>query len=211
MTGSAGSTPPSANRRVKRAVHAAVGVLQDAAEQKSATPSYDDAVAALAASWAAHGPVGHVHEEHLRARAETMMARLAEVVAGEAGAAYHRGDWAVDVGTGDRDAPPSPGRRAPLGSAVTLQVLRSGPAGARRSAGLQALMLAGARARFPDHRVTVETLDPETGDVTESDVIDEDDALAPYREAIAAIEVGDFGAAPGRRCPSCPFFLICGA
>jgi hypothetical protein len=43
------------------------------------------------------------------------------------------------------------------------------------------------------------------------DVIDEDDALAPYREATAAIEAGAFSLAHGRLCPPCPVFLICGA
>ncbi len=103
----------------------------------------------------------------------------------------------------------SPHRRAPLG-AVTLQVMRPGRPTAR-GVGLQALLLAGGRERFPDHRMTVETLDPSTGYARESDVADEDDALAPYCEAIAAIEAGAFGPAPGRRCPSCPFFPICGA
>ena len=91
-----------------------------------------------------------------------------------------------------------------------MQELRTGGQG-ELSVTRLALLLKGARTRFPDDRVTVEMLDPETSEVTEAFVFDEEEAVAPYREAIAQIEAGSFEPKPhARACPTCPFLFCCG-
>ena len=43
-------------------------------------------------------------------------------------------------------------------------------------------------------------------------MVDDEAVVGRYREAIHEIERGAFAPRPDpRRCPSCPFFIVCGA
>lgn len=97
--------------------------------------------------------------------------------------------------------------------AVTVQSLRMRlPRRPGACEGIHALMLEGARDRFPGARITIETYDLDSGSADWPNTAMADDALDGYRQAIAGIERGDFAPRPdGRTCPQCQFFFVCGA
>ncbi len=210
VDGLADASPPSGHRRLMRAVLSAARRIEDAAASGT-SPTYDDGEAALATAWAADGPVGHRHERHYRGVADRMVARLTEIVATEVGAVHHRGPWIVDVGAGKVAVRPHRVVEHPWG-AVTVQIVGARRRDQPRIAGLAAALSIGARQAFPDARVTVELLDPDDGEVVEAELVDDEAVIERYREAIVEIERGVFTPRPDpRRCPSCPFFIVCGA
>lgn len=211
VDGFGASTPPSGRRRMMRAVLAALDRIEDEAD-RGATPAYEDGAAALAAAWAAVGPVGHPHEAVLRRAADRLAERLVEQVAGEAGATRHRGArWTVPVGSGAVLVAPHRVVERPWG-AVTVQVLGSHRRDLTGGAARVGALIVGARTAFPDARVTIEVVDADTGDVAESGLVDEEAALDAYRQAIADVERGAFPPRPDQRsCPTCPYYVVCGA
>ena len=210
VDGLADVSPPSGHRRLMRAVLSAVRRIEDAAASGT-SPTYDDGEAALAAAWATEGPVGHRHERHYRGVADRMVARLTEIVATEIGAVHHRGPWIVDVGGGRIAVRPHRVVEHPWG-AVTIQVVGARRRDQPRFTGLVAALSIGARQAFPDARVTVELLDPDDGEVVEAELVDDEAVIERYRDVIAEIERGSFTPRPDpRRCPACPFFIVCGA
>ena len=210
VDGLADASPPSAHRKFLAAVHLTIQAMQREWTDRPTLPTDDDALAALATAWAKAGPVGHPAEGYYRATAERMATRMAQLIGDGSGDVHHDDDWVVDLGAGLVLIRPHRVIEHPWG-AITVQELRTSGQG-EPSVTRLALLLAGARGRFPDERVTVETLDMETGDVTEGYVFDEVEALAPYGEAIVAIEGGAFAPRPHPgACPSCPFLFACGA
>lgn len=168
------------------------------------------ALAALGAAWASDGPVGSEIEGHLRGRAESIILRMAEVLRAEDGARYLAETWTVDVGPGIVSVRPHRVLGYPW--ETVIQAVRASRPHPERAEGLHALMALGARQRFPDDRIVVQSLDPETGDAAGVDLTAEDDLLNAYRAAIAAIRAGAFAPVPdARRCPCCPFLFVCGA
>lgn len=209
VDGLADASPPSGHRRLMRALLSAVRRIEDAAAT-GAFPTYEDGEAALSAAWAADGPVGHRHERHYRGVADRMVARLTEIVATEIGAVHHRGRWMIDVGTGKVMVRPHRVVEHPWG-AVTVQIVGARRRDQPRVAGLVAALSIGARQAFPDARVTIELLDPDDGEVVEAEIVDDEAVIERYRDAIAEIERGSFTPKPDpRRCPACPYFVVCG-
>ena len=211
VDGLGGVSPPSGHRRLMRALLSAARRIEDDAAT-GASPTYDDGEAALTAAWAVDGPTGHRHERSYRKVADRMVSRLAEMVATEVGATHHRHvRWIVDVGTGKIVVTPHRVVEHAWG-AVTVLIVGARRRDQPRVAGLVAALSIGARRAFPDARVGIEMLDPDDGEVIEAEFVDEEAAIDPYRDAIAGIERGSFPPRPDpRRCPSCPFFLVCGA
>jgi hypothetical protein len=77
---------------------------------------------------------------------------------------------------------------------------------------LYALLRRGAQQRYPGKQISVETFYLASGDVVVVPPGNEDKRLQKYLDAIAAIEGGDFPAAPveQRKCPNCPCYFSCG-
>ena len=192
------------------AVLSAARRLEDVAATGVA-PTYRDGEAALATAWAADGPVGHRHESRYRGVADRMVARLTEIVATEVGAVHHRPRWVIDVGIGQVAVRPHRVVEHPWG-AVSVQIVGARRRDQPRVAGLVAALSIGARAAFADARVAIELLDPDDGEVVEADLVDDETVIERYRDAIAGIERGDLKPRPDpRRCPGCPYFVVCGA
>ena len=204
------ASPPSAHRRMMTAVLAAMRQIEGAAASGT-PPTYEDGGIALSAAWSTDGPVGHRHERHYRDSADHLIARLTEIVATEVGAIHHRPRWVVDVGTGNVAVRPHRVVEHPWG-AVTVQIVGARRRDQQHVAGLVAALSIGARAAFPDTRVGIEIVDPDDGEVIEAELVDDESVIERYRDAITGIERGDLAPRPDpRRCPACPFFLICGA
>ncbi len=204
------ATPPSGHRRLTGAVLSAARRLEDVAAAGVA-PTYDDGEAALATAWSTDGPVGHRHERRYRGVADRMVARLTEIVATEVGAVHHRPRWIIDVGIGNVSVRPHRVVEQPWG-AVTVQIVGARHRDQQRVAGLVAALSIGARRAFPDARVTIELLDPDDGEVVEAELVDDEAVIERYRDAITAIEGGHLTPRPDpKRCPACPYFIVCGA
>ena len=174
-------------------------------------PSDAEAWAILRSLWAVEGPIGHHLERCYLETAERIAARMAQVLRDEEGASHHHGEWTVDVGNGAVSFRPDRIVEQPWG-AVRVQALGLGRVRHGRCEGdprPHAGRRPGALPRPSDPR-----RDPRPGGRggQRARHTDSDDALEPYRAAIAGIERGDFGARPNvRRCHTCPFYFVCGA
>lgn len=78
---------------------------------------------------------------------------------------------------------------------------------------IYALLRLGASQRYPGRSILIETFYPATGEAVLVAARKDDKMLADYRDAIAAIECGEFPAKPedARQCPGCPCYFMCGA
>jgi superfamily I DNA/RNA helicase len=208
LRGDSGSSPYV---RFHRCVYRTIGWLE---EQKKTGAACDRAGAAarLHAEWQSSGPVGHGFEGYYRASADGMVAVMADAIGAETGT-YDRDAWAVDLGGKAVVITPDRVLIAPDGR-VRIQRVRTG----RRTLSepdnpIYALLRLGASQRYPGRRISIETFYPATGEAVSVPARKDDKLLADYRDAIAAIERGEFPAKPedARQCPSCPYYFMCGS
>jgi hypothetical protein len=72
-------------------------------------------------------------------------------------------------------------------------------------------MRLGASLKYPGKRVSVEIFYLATNERVWVPAKNDEKLIGEYRNAIAAIESGDFHAEPdARRCPNCPCYFMCG-
>ncbi len=113
--------------------------------------------------------------------------RMAAVVADEAEATHHHEAWAVDVDCAVVRIRPDRVVERPRGRISVQEVRFAGSRTPGRPAPIHALLLDGARRRFPDRRVVVASLDPEAGEVVPVDGVDTDEFIEPYRQTTTGI------------------------
>ena len=167
------------------------------------------ALAQLELAWQQAGPVGHGFEPYYRRMAEEMVAAMVTYLAEELGEPV-RAEWQVEINGRIVTLTPDRIVLEPDGS-VRVQRLRTGrKTKAEPNKELYGLYAAGARARYPNRPLQLETLYLGTQEVVPVDVQDEAKRLQTYAEAMAGIERGDFTPSPdAQRCPSCQFYFIC--
>lgn len=208
IDGLRGSRTESAYLRFHRVVYMTISWLED---EKQAGRPVDGASAPshLAAVWATDGPIDHAFEKYYRVAAESMVARMAAVIASETGR-YEREEWSVPVGSRRVLITPD---RVWIGSdgIVRVQRIRTG----RRTKSeltkpIYALMRHGAQLRYPGKRISVEIFYLATNENVEVVAKNDDKQIAAYADAIKSIEMGDFHAdADARKCPNCPCYFTC--
>jgi hypothetical protein len=122
-------------------------------------------------------------------------------------------DETLEIPIGGRVVTVEPDRMVDTGSAVHVQIIRTGRQ--TKSEGekpIYGLMRLGAQRRFPGHSIVVEAYYPSEGETRQFSPGKEDKAVKAYESAIAGIEAGLFGAKPSdpRFCPNCQCYFICG-
>jgi DNA helicase-2/ATP-dependent DNA helicase PcrA len=205
-----GGGDDSAYVRFHGCVYMTVGWLEEE-RQKGNVISSDAAVAQLATVWEANGPIKHAFENYYRAAAENMVKGMADTISNERGN-YDRQEWAVPVNgrkiliTPDRVLICADGT-------VRVQRIRTGrKTKSEPDKPIYALLRRGATLRYPRKAISIEIFYLGTGEVVQVLAEDDDKLLEKYSDAIAAIESGDFHAAPdARRCPNCQCYFMCGA
>lgn len=203
--GSEGSAFLSFHRCVRRTI----SWIQDRRAQGQST-SQDEALAHLAAEWSERGPVGHGFEAYYRQAAHRMVRNAAAFISSEQGEYV---DETLEIPIGGRVVTVEPDRMVDTGSAVHVQIIRTGRQ--TKSEGekpIYGLMRLGAQRRFPGHSIVVEAYYPSEGETRQFSPGKEDKAVKAYESAIAGIEAGLFGAKPSdpRFCPNCQCYFICG-
>ena len=203
------ATDDSPYIRFHRCVYRTIGWLE--AQRSEGQPAnLADARAQLARGWEAGGPIGHGFEPYYRAYAETMIASMVEVIAAETGS-YDRAEWEVHIGGKQIAVTPD---RVIIDTAggVRVQRIRTGrKTKSEPDNRIYALLRQGARVRFPDKSVVVETFYLPTRETVSVLSRKDDQLLAEYGDAITAIERGEFPPAPedARRCPKCQCYFTC--
>jgi DNA helicase-2/ATP-dependent DNA helicase PcrA len=165
----------------------------------------------LQVEWLARGPVGHGFEAYYRAAAHQMVRAMAAAIAEEVGT-YDRQKWKVTLGMSSVSVTPDRVLITPEG-VVRVQRNRTGKkTKSEHDRPLYALLRRGAQQRYPGKQISVETFYLASGDVVVVPPGNEDKRLQKYLDAIAAIEGGDFPAAPveQRKCPNCQCYFSCG-
>jgi hypothetical protein len=203
-----GGGDDSAYVRFHGCVYMTVGWLEEE-RQKGNVISSDAAVAQLATVWEANGPIRHAFENYYRAAAENMVKGMADTISNERGN-YDRQEWAVPVNgrkiliTPDRVLICADGT-------VRVQRIRTGrKTKSEPDKPIYALLRRGATLRYPRKAISIEIFYLGTGEVVQVLAEDDDKLLEKYSDAIAAIESGDFHAAPdARRCPNCQCYFMC--
>lgn len=165
----------------------------------------------LQAEWEERGPAGHGFEAYYRSAADGMVRAMAAAIAGEVGT-YDRQEWKVSLGSSVVAVTPDRVLITPEGI-VRVQRNRTGKkTKSEPDAPLYALLRQGALQRYPGKQISVETFYLASGEITVVPGGNEDKKLQKYIDAIAAIEVGEFPAAPEQRqCPNCPYYFNCGS
>ncbi len=209
INGLRGGRDESAYIRFHRCVYVTVGWL----EQQSAAGRPADAasgLACLAAEWEKRGPIDHAFESYYRTTAEAMVRAMAATIAAEPGQ-YDRTEWLVRIGA--RQVAITSDRVVVAPGGVRVQRVRTGrQTKSEPDNAIYALLRRGANAKYPGTPVSIETLYLATGNAVPVPPKNDEKRLQEYADAIAAIESGDFHAAPDvRRCPNCPCYFMCGA
>jgi hypothetical protein len=208
IDGLRGDRTQSAYLRFHRSVYTTIRWLEDERQGGRAVDGVS-ALARLSTVWESDGPVDHAFEKYYRVAAESMVARMAAVIASEA-VRYEREEWSVPIGSRRVLITPD---RVWIGSdgIVRVQRIRTG----RRTKSeltkpIYALMRRGAQLRYPGKRISVEIFYLATDESVEVVAKNDDKQIAAYAEAIWSIEIGDFHADPdARRCPNCPCYFTC--
>lgn len=205
-----GAQDQSAYVRFHRCVYVTVGWLE---EQRAAGKPTDAAAALgrLDAEWRENGPK-HPLEPYYRAEANRMVETIAAAIAAEA-VVYAREEWVVPVARG-KEIAVTPDRVlvSPDGGVCVQRVRTGRRTKSEADNGVYAVLRRGAARSYPGRAVTVETFYLATRERIPVVARNDDKAIEKYSDAIAAIEAGDFHAAPDqRRCPSCQCYFICGA
>ncbi len=209
LYGLKGATDDAPYVRFHRCVYRAIGWMES--QRATGQPvRLVDAQAQLAREWEIAGPVGHGFEGYYRASAEAMVASMFDVIARETGV-YDRAAWVVDLDGKQIAVTPDRVIITPDGT-IHVQRIRTG----RRTKSepdnrVYALIREGARTRYPNQTVVIETFYLATRETVP--VLSSKDAqrLAEYSDAISEIERGAFAPAPedARRCPNCQCYFIC--
>lgn len=210
LDGLRGGRDASPYLRFHRCVHRTMGWLeQQARDGKPATAT--EAHAELARQWDMHGPSQHGFNHYYRGAAETMVAAIATLIASEA-SQYDREPWSVTLGGKTISYEPDRVILAGDGS-IRVQRVRTGrKTKSEPENRIYALIRRGGAQRYPGKRVSVEAYYPSTDETLPMTAGKDDKSLREYEEAIAGIERGEFPADPdAQRCPSCPYYFICGA
>jgi DNA helicase-2/ATP-dependent DNA helicase PcrA len=208
IDGLRGSRTESAYLRFHRAVYITIRWLED--EKQGGRPvDGASALSRLAAVWATDGPIDHAFEKYYREAAESMITRMAAVIASETGR-YEREEWSVPVGSRRVLITPD---RVWIGSdgIVHVQRIRTGrQTTSELGKPIYALMRRGAQLRYPGKRISVGIFYLATNESVEVVAKNDEKLIAAYADAIESIEMGDFEADPdARRCPNCPCYFAC--
>jgi superfamily I DNA/RNA helicase len=210
QSGLQGGSGASAYLRFHRCVYRTLEWLEERATEGELA-SAAEAEAELERHWQEKGPVGHGFEHYYLGIARTMVRGIATLILSES-VDYDREEWSVDLG--DKKVTVTPDRvLLESDGTVRIQRVRTG----RRSKSeeghaIYALIRRGAAQRYPGRHVVIETYYPASGEAVQVECgKDDDKLLQQYRDAIAAIEAGDFTPVPDpRQCPNCPCYFICG-
>lgn len=209
IDGLRGGRDESAYGRFHGCVYKTVGWLE-AERQKGVVVPVAGALAALTKVWEAEGPKDHPFERYYRTHAESMVRRMAEMIALET-ATYDRAEWRVPVGARSVLITPD---RVLLNSdgSVRVQRIRTGrKTKSEPTKPIYALLRRGAAAKYTRKPVWVELLYLSTNEVIPLVGKDDNKLIAEYSDAIAAIELGDFHPdADPRLCPNCQNYFACG-
>jgi DNA helicase-2/ATP-dependent DNA helicase PcrA len=208
VDGSRGGRAESAYLRFHRAVYITIRWLEDE-KQEGRIVDRIGALSGLAAVWETDGPIDHAFEKYYRSAAESMVTRMADVIASETGR-YEREEWSVPVGSRSVLITPD---RVWIGSDGVVHVQRirtGGQTKSKLSKPIYALMRRGAQRRYLGKRISVEIFYLATNESVEVVAKNDDKLIAHYGGAIRSIETGDFHAEPdARRCPNCPCYFTC--
>lgn len=208
IEGLRGSRDESAYLRFHRSVYITIRWLE---EERQAGRTIGDAAALsrLAEVWAKDGPFDHPFEKYYRRAAEGMVKGMANAIASETGR-YEREEWSIPVGP--RRVLNTPDRVF-IGADGTVHVqrIRTGrQTKSEASKPIYALMRRGAAQIYPGKRINIETFYLATNETVLVPPKNDEKLIGEYKDAIAAIESGDFQAEPdARRCPNCPCYFMC--
>lgn len=208
IDGLRGSRTESAYLRFHRAVYITIRWLE---EEKQGGRPVDGAsvLSRLSAVWETDGPIDHAFEKYYREAAESMISRMAAVIASETGS-YDREGWSVPVGPRRVLITPD---RVWIGSdgIVHVQRIRTGrQTKSEPGKPIYALMRRGAQLRYPGKQISVGIFYLATNESVEVVAKNDEKLIAAYADAIKSIEMGDFHADPdARRCPNCPCYFTC--
>lgn len=168
------------------------------------------ALSHLAGVWASEGPIDHPFEKYYRRAAENMVKGMATAIASETGQ-YEREEWSIPVGARRILITPD---RVFIGADGTVHVQRIRTGRQTKSEPekpIYALMRRGALQKYPGNRISIEIFYLATNEKVMVPTGDDEKLIAKYKDAITAIESGDFHAEPdARRCPNCPCYFMCG-
>jgi superfamily I DNA/RNA helicase len=208
IDGLRGDRTESAYLRFHRSVYITIRWLEDE-KQGGRTVDGASALSRLSTVWESEGPVDHAFEKYYWAAAESMVTRMAAVIASETGR-YEREEWSVPVGSRRVLITPD---RIWIGwdGIVRVQRIRTGRrTKSELSKPIYALMRRGAQLRYPGKRISAEIFYLGTNESVEVVAKNDDKLIAAYADAIKSIEMGDFHADPdARRCPNCPCYFTC--
>jgi DNA helicase II / ATP-dependent DNA helicase PcrA len=209
VEGLRGSRDESAYLRFHRSVYITIRWLEEE-RQEGRTVGDAAALSRLAEVWAKDGPFDHPFEKYYRRAAEGMVKGMANAIASETGR-YERDEWSIPVGPRRVLITPD---RVFIGAdgSVHVQRIRTGRQ-TKSEAGkpIYALMRRGAELKYPGKRINVETFYLATNETVLVPPKNDEKLIGEYKDAIVAIESGDFHAEPdARRCPNCPCYFMCG-
>jgi DNA helicase-2/ATP-dependent DNA helicase PcrA len=208
IEGLRGSRDESAYVRFHRCVYVAVRWLEREREDGRQV-DVTGALSRLSTEWQANGPIDHPFERYYRSAAEGVVKGMATAIATEAGQ-YDRGEWEIPVGSRIVAITPDRVLITP-GGVVRVQRIRTGrETKSEPDKPIYALLRRGAALRYAGKPVSVETFYLATSKSVPTAAKNDDKRLKDYADAIAAIEQGEFEAAPDQRsCPNCPCYFMC--
>ena len=190
---------------------------EDAREQ-GRTPSPEEMAAHLETIWAAHGPVGHLHEAKYKQAAQAMLAEAAALGADTEQRAGVRTLRATLANCHIRVRPDALRRDTADGTLIAARHLTGKPGQADHTDRRLALYRRAAVQTHPDAPVRVELRYLATGEVKvvaapekKQEMKWDADRLARYEKAAQGIQMRRFPARPesGDECRKCAYALIC--
>jgi len=208
IEGLRGGRDDSAYVSFHRCVYVAARWLE-VERQEGRVVDQTQAINKLAAEWDKSGPKDHPFEKFYFQAARGMVTAMVALVQGETGR-YDRADWDVEVG--GRTITVTPDRVVvEADGGVRVQRIRTGrETKSEPDKPIYALLRKGAEIRYQGKSVSAEILYLASGNVVRVPPRNDEKLLKVYRDAIGAIENGEFPPEPdARMCPNCPCYFQC--